>query len=70
MNDINTTNIAATHFLRLPSVLARTGLSKTTIYRLIGEGDFPHPVKLGPRASAWRAADVEGWAQSRSGAAQ
>ena len=33
--------------LRLPEVLALTGLSKSTIYRLMPVGEFPQSVKLG-----------------------
>jgi predicted DNA-binding transcriptional regulator AlpA len=34
-------------FLRLPEVVARTGLARSSIYRRIGEGTFPAPVILG-----------------------
>ena len=44
---------------RLPSVKARTGLSRSEIYRRIAAGTFPAPVKLGERASAWNAAEVD-----------
>lgn len=40
-------------FLRLPDVKALTGLSKTSLYSLIREQDFPAPIRLGPRAVAW-----------------
>lgn len=46
---------------RLPSVKARTGLSRSEIYRRIATGTFPAPVKLGERASAWNAAEVDGF---------
>lgn len=46
--------------LRLADVKSRTGLGKTKIYELIGEGDFPMPVKIGP-LSLWVEAEVEGW---------
>jgi predicted DNA-binding transcriptional regulator AlpA len=47
--------------LRLPVVQARTGLSRTHIYRLVGDGTFPKPVRLGVRHTAWIAAEVEAW---------
>lgn len=50
---------------RLPAVKARTGLSRTEIYRKIANGQFPAPVKLGERASAWSAAEVDGWIRER-----
>jgi prophage regulatory protein len=50
--------------LRLPSVEAQTGLSKSEIYRRIKEGTFPKPLKLGARAVAWPAAQVDAWVKS------
>jgi prophage regulatory protein len=51
---------------RLPTVLKMTGLGRSTIYRWIADGSFPPPVRLGPRAVAWRWSDLERWTQSRS----
>ena len=50
---------------RLPHVRARTGLSRSEIYRRIALGEFPAPVKLGPRASAWHAAELDAWITQR-----
>lgn len=50
---------------RLPQVRARTGLSRSEIYRRIAAGDFPKPVKLGDRASAWAEHEVTAWIASR-----
>lgn len=51
--------------LRLPQVLSRTGLSRSTTYAMIAEGDFPKPVKLGKRAVGWVEADVDRWLSGR-----
>ena len=51
--------------LRLPAVLERIQLSRSTIYAMLKRGDFPQPVKLGVRARAWRAEDIENWIESR-----
>jgi prophage regulatory protein len=50
---------------RLPQVKARTGLSRSELYRRIAAGDFPQPVKLGERASAWNASEVDRWIAGR-----
>ncbi|MCI4567563.1 AlpA family phage regulatory protein [Lysobacter sp. CFH 32150] len=52
---------------RLPKVKARTGLSRSEIYRRISAKPptFPAPVKLGERASAWNAAEVDRWIADR-----
>jgi prophage regulatory protein len=47
--------------LRLPSVKARTGLSRSTIYQRIKEGSFPRPVNLGARAVGWLESEIEEW---------
>ncbi len=41
------------YFLRLPAVCDRTGKPKSTVYRDIGDGLLPPPVRIGERASAW-----------------
>lgn len=47
--------------LRLPSVEAKVGLKKTEIYSRIKKGTFPQPIKLGARAVAWQANEIEAW---------
>ncbi len=51
----------ATVILRLPTVKSRTGLSRSTIYLRIANGEFPRPVSLGGRAVGWLESDVENW---------
>ena len=59
-------NVSVSVFLeRLPSVRARTGLSRSEIYRRIALKAFPAPVKLGARASAWNAVEVDAWIAER-----
>ena len=52
-------------FLRMPSVILLTGLTRSTIYRLIADNQFPCPVRLGPRAVAWRRTDLDRWSAER-----
>ena len=52
-------------FLRLPEVLARTGLSRSTIYVRLDQGRFPRPVSLGGRAVGWIEAEVDEWIRER-----
>ncbi|MBE0624409.1 MAG: AlpA family transcriptional regulator [Burkholderiales bacterium] len=47
--------------LRLTTVKARTGLSRSTIYLRIRTGEFPAQVSLGPRAVGWLEEDIERW---------
>lgn len=54
-----------TTILRLPTVKARTGLSRSTIYLRVAEGSFPAPVSLGGRAVGWIEAEVNDWLVKR-----
>lgn len=45
--------------LKLPAVMAKTTFSEPSIYRLMREGKFPKPLKLGERAVAWRSDEIE-----------
>ncbi len=51
--------------LRLSDLLQVTGMSSATLYRWIGEGQFPGPLKLGPNSVGWRASAVQAWIDSR-----
>ena len=52
------TPLPTTGFLRLPQVLALIPVSKSTWWAGVKEGRYPAAVKLGPRATAWRAEDI------------
>jgi prophage regulatory protein len=56
--------------LRLPTVLAKTGVSRATIYRLVKRGDFPSAHKLSEGVSVWNEAEVDGWLKARLEVAQ
>ncbi|WP_244430389.1 helix-turn-helix transcriptional regulator [Roseivivax halodurans] len=50
--------------MRRPEVEKITGLSKSTLYRMIARGDFPAPAKIGERAVGWRARTLHTWLES------
>jgi prophage regulatory protein len=52
-------------FLRLKDVMARTGLSRSTIYLGISKGNFPQNINLGPRCVGWLESEIDGWIQAR-----
>jgi prophage regulatory protein len=39
--------------LRVSAVVAKVGLSRTTIWRLVKTGEFPQPIELAIRARGW-----------------
>lgn len=47
--------------LRLPAVCEKSGLARSTIYRLMETGKFPRAIKLSERAIGWREEDIEQW---------
>lgn len=49
------------NILRLPAVMARTGLSRSTIYLRISKGCFPRSISLGGRAVGWIDTEVNEW---------
>ena len=53
------------HILRLPTVKAITGLSRSTIYLRMSEGSFPRQVNLGSRAVGWLRSEVADWMDLR-----
>ena len=53
-------------FLRLREVLWLTGLSRSSVYRMMEAGIFPASKSLGDRAVGWRARHVKEWLDSRS----
>lgn len=50
---------------KLQDVINATALSRSSIYLKISEGNFPRPLKLGTRAVAWRASDIQRWISER-----
>jgi prophage regulatory protein len=47
--------------LRLPEVLRRCGISRSTAYDWMSKGEFPQPVRLGARMVGWRESDIAAW---------
>ena len=52
-------------FVRLREVMARTGLSRSTIHVWVAEGRFPKPVALGARSVGWIESELEEWSRDR-----
>ena len=47
--------------MRLPEVVQLTGVSRSTIYRWMANGEFPKQVSLGANTVAWLENDVNDW---------
>jgi prophage regulatory protein len=54
-------------FALLPSVMAVTGYGKSTIWEKAADpdDDFPAPVRIGPKVSAWIEDEIIAWQERR-----
>ncbi|MFM2409434.1 MAG: hypothetical protein RL481_262 [Pseudomonadota bacterium] len=53
--------------IRLKTVLARTGLSRSTMYRKIAEGTFPCQVRISVHGAGWRESAINHWIEDPIG---
>jgi prophage regulatory protein len=51
--------------LRLKTVLDRSGLSRSTLYRKMQDGSFPLSVKISTRCAGWRESAVAEWQRNQ-----
>ncbi|PLP57120.1 DNA-binding protein [Mesorhizobium loti] len=47
--------------IRLKSVLSRTGLTRSTLYRKIAEGSFPAQIRISVNGAGWHESEVDLW---------
>ena len=52
------------NILHLDEVIARTGKSRTTLWRDVRAGRFPAPVKVGANRIGWLETEVDEWQES------
>ena len=53
--------------LRFPAVRERTGLSRSTVWRLERNGLFPRHRRISPNAVAWSEKEIIDWIQAKIG---
>ena len=54
--------LPANGFSRLRQIVPEIlPISRSTFWRLVKRGDFPQPVKIGKRITAWRNEDITAW---------
>jgi len=51
--------------LRLPQVIERTSLRRSTVYEMMQAGTFPKPVKLNLRSNGWLENEISDWLAAR-----
>lgn len=47
--------------LRIKTVLDRTGLSRSTLYRKVQNGSFPKQIAISTRCAGWRESAINEW---------
>ncbi len=53
--------------IRLKTVLNRTGLSRSTLYRKIAEGTFPRQVPISINGAGWYESAIDLWIADPAG---
>ena len=48
-------------FIRMDDLEIKVGLSRSQIYKLIQDEEFPRQLKIGPRISVWKESDIDKW---------
>lgn len=56
--------------LRRREVEARCGFKRAHLYKLIRDGKFPRPIRIGVRAVGWNSLDIDRWIAERLQQAQ
>lgn len=60
----NNTSLLNDTMVDMAFITRFTGLTDKWFYKLINDGEFPKPIKLG-RSSRWMQSEVEAWVQQR-----
>lgn len=60
----NATSLLNDKMVDMKFITEFTGLSDKWFYKLIQNGEFPKPIKLG-RSSRWMQSEIELWVQNR-----
>ncbi|WP_416238389.1 helix-turn-helix transcriptional regulator [Synechococcus sp. CCY9202] len=56
--------------IKINDVIRITSLSRSTVYRMIGNSDFPKQVVIGNRQARWSLAEVKEWCHEQIHASQ
>ena len=51
--------------LRRAEVEQRCQISRSTLYKMMRAGEFPEPLKIGPRSVRWSQREIENWIAAR-----
>jgi predicted DNA-binding transcriptional regulator AlpA len=63
-NHMSDTDFTKDRLVDMAFITAYTGLTDKWFYKLIKDGEFPKPIKLG-RSSRWTESEVKSWLKQR-----
>ena len=52
--------------LKATEVALYINTCKSQVYKLVQQGRFPKPIKIGKRGSAWFQSDIDSWFESKA----
>jgi len=58
-------DLPRTGYVREPTVLRHIPWGRSTLWSKAKKGEFPKPVKLSKRITAWRAEDIWAWIEAQ-----
>nr|WP_234002428.1 AlpA family transcriptional regulator [Erythrobacter sp. AP23] len=64
MQNDEQTLVTHNRLIRLPEVMNRVGLKRSTIYQRMRDGRFPRARSLGLKCAVWVEAEIEDWIRS------
>ncbi len=68
-NHLSVDALPVTGFIRqsklIPNIIP---FSAATLWRKVKNGEFPRPIKLSERVTAWKVEDIRAWLNSRESA--
>ena len=56
---METQDLTVTEFFRLPKILTKIPVSRSLWWAKVKSGEYPQPVKLSARVTAWKRSDIE-----------
>lgn len=67
INPLNPTTSGPERLIKLPEVLARVALSRSSVYEMLGRNPpaFPRPLKISRRAVCWSDSSITKWIEER-----
>ena len=60
-----TLQVSSRTLIRINDVLRLVAISRSHLYAMVKCGEFPPPLKLSTRSSAWKLSEVEAWVDGR-----